>query len=63
MPHSKIQFIGLLGFGEEDLYMSMTAMLVMWPGLFEHIFISLTPEIYIQNLVTIGLMVLEKTSF
>ena len=42
--------------------MGMTAILVMWPWLFEQFFIPPTPGGYIWNLVTIGPEVSEEKS-
>ena len=42
--------------------MGMMAILVMWPGPFEPIFIPSTPGGYIWNLVTIGPVVSEEKS-
>ena len=43
--------------------MGMAAILVMWPGPFEQLFIPPTPGGYIWNLVTIGPVVSEEQSF
>ena len=43
--------------------MSMTAILVMWPGPFEQFFVPPIPGGYSWNLVTIGLVVSEEKSF
>ena len=43
--------------------MGMAAILVMWPGLFEQLFVPPTPGGYIWNLVTIGPVVSEEKSF
>ena len=43
--------------------MGMAAILVMWPGPFEQLFVPPTPGGYIWNLVTIGPVVSEVKSF
>ena len=43
--------------------MGMAAILVMWPGPFEQLFVPLTPGGFIWNLVTIGPVVSEEKSF
>ena len=43
--------------------MGMSAILVMWPGRFEQLFVPPTPGGYIWNLVTIGPVVSEEKSF
>ena len=43
--------------------MGMVAILVMWPGSFEQLFVPPTPGGYIQNLVTTGPVVSEEKSF
>ena len=43
--------------------MGMAAILVMWPGRFEQLFVPPTPGGYIWNLVTIGPVVSEEKSF
>ena len=68
MLHTKFQGHRSIGSGEEDFlrflpYMGMAAMLVMWPGPFEQLFVPLIPGGYIWNLVTIGPVVSEEKSF
>ena len=43
--------------------MGMAAILVMWPGPFEQLFVLPIPGGYIWNFVTIGLVVSEEKSF
>ena len=43
--------------------MGMVAILVMWPGRFEQLFVPPTPGGNIWNLVTIGPVVSEEKSF
>ena len=43
--------------------MGMAAILVMWPGPFEQLFVPSIPGGYIWNLVTIGPVVSEEKSF
>ena len=57
-----------IGSGEEDFlrflpYMGMAAILVMWPGPFEQLFVPPTPGGYIWNLVTIDPEVSEEKLF
>ena len=68
MLHTKFQGHRPIGSGEEDFsrflpYMGMAAMLVMWPGPFEQLFVPKSPRGYIWNLVTIGPVVSEEKSF
>ena len=68
MVHTKFQGHWSIGSGEEDFlrflpYMGMAAILVMWPGPFEQLFVPPTPGGYIWNLVTIGPVVSEEKSF
>ena len=68
MLHTKFQGHWSIGSGEEDFlrflpYMGMAAILVMWPGRFEQLFVPPTPGGYIWNLVTIGPVVSEEKSF
>ena len=70
MLHTKSQGHRSIGSGEEDFlkkiflpYMGMAAILVMWPGPFEQVFVPLIPGGYIWNLVTIGPVVSEEKSF
>ena len=68
MLHTKFQGHRSIGSGKEDFlwflpYMSMAAMLVMWPRLFEQIFFPKGPGGCIWNLVAIGPVVSEEKSF
>ena len=68
MLHTKFQGHWSIGSGEEDFlrflpYMGMAAILVMWPGPFEQLFVPPTPGGYIWNLVTTGPVVSEEKSF
>ena len=68
MLHTKFQGHGSSGSGEEDFlrflpYMSMAAMLVMWPGPFEQLFFPKGPGGCIWNSVAIGPVVSEEKSF
>ena len=68
MLHTKFQGHRLIGSREEDFlrflpYMGMAAILVMWPELFEQLFVPPIPGGYIWNLVTIGPVVSEEKSF
>ena len=68
MLYTKFQGHWSIGSGEEDFlrflpYMGMAAILVMWPGRFEQLFVPPAPGGYIWNLVTIGPVVLEEKSF
>ena len=65
MLHTEFQGHRSTGSGEEDFsrflpYMGVVAMLVMWPGPYEQIFIPSTPGGSICNLITIGLVVFEE---
>ena len=44
-------------------YMSMAAILIMWPASYQQIFISMYLKAYIQNMVIKGLAVSEKSMF
>ena len=68
MLHTKFQGHRSIGSEEEDFlrflpYMGMAAILVMWPGPFEQLFVPPIPGDYIWNLVTIGPVVSEEKSF
>ena len=68
MLHTKFQGHRYIGSGEEDFlrflpYMSMAAMLVMWPRSFEQLFFPKGPGGCIWNLVAIGPVVSEEKSF
>ena len=68
MLHTKFQCHWFIGSGAEDslrflLYMGIAAVLVMWPGPFEQLFVPPTPGGYIWNLVTIGPGFSEEKSF
>ena len=68
MLHTKFQGHWSIGSGEEDFlrflpYMGMAAILLMWPGRFEQLFVPPTPGGYIWNLVTIGPVVSEEKLF
>ena len=68
MLHTKFQSHPAIGSGEEDFlrflpYMGMAAILVMWPGPFEQLFVPPTPGGYIWNLDTTGPVVSEEKSF
>ena len=68
MLHTTFQGHRPIGSGEEDFfrflpYMGMAAMLVMWPGPFEQLFVPKVPGGSIWNLVTIGPSVSEEKSF
>ena len=61
MLHAKFHGHWSTDSGEEVLkvlpYMGVVATWVMWPGQFEHIFVS---DGYIWNMVTIGLLAFEE---
>ena len=40
--------------------MGMVAILSMWPGWFEHIFVPANPKGYIWNMITIGSVTFEE---
>ena len=68
MLPTKFQGYQPLGSGEEDLlrflpYMGMAAILVMWPGLFEQIFVPPSHGDSIWNLASIGPVVSEDKMF
>ena len=68
MLHTKFQGHWSIGSGEEDFlrflpYMGMAAILVMWPRLFEQLFVPKVPGGCIWNLVKIGPVVSEEKSF
>ena len=68
MLHAKFQGHRSIGSGGGDFlrflpYMGMTAMLVMWPRPFEHLFFPKVPGGCIWNLVAIGPVVTEEKSF
>ena len=65
MLHTKFQGHQPFGSGEEDflrflLYMGMAAILVMWPGPFEQIFVPPSHGDSIWNLASIGPVVSEE---
>ena len=68
MLHTKFQGHQSVGSREEDFlrflpYMGMAAILVMWPRLFEQLFVPKVPGGCIWNLVKIGPVVSEDKSF
>ena len=68
MLHTKFQGHRSTDSGGEDFlrflpYMGMVAMLIMWPGPFEQLFVPPTPADYMWNLVTIGPVVSEEKLF
>ena len=67
MLHTKFQSHLPFGSGEDFLrfltYMGMAAILVMWPGPFEHTFVPLFHGDSIWNLASIGPVVFEEKMF
>ena len=68
MLHTKFQGHWSIGSGEEDFlrflpYMSMAAMLVMWPNSFVKILIPILPQAFIWSLVPNDPTVFEKNKF
>ena len=68
MLHANFQGHRPFGSGEEDFlkflpYMSMAAIMVMWPGLFEQTFVFPSHGGSLWNVTSIGLMALEEKMF
>ena len=68
MLHTKFQGHWPFGYGEEDFlrflqYIGMVAILVMWPGPYEHTFIPPSHGDSIWNLASISLVVSEEKMF
>ena len=68
MQHTKFQGHRPFGSGVEEflrflLYIGVAAILVMWPGMFEHTFVSPTQRSSVLNLTLIGSLVSEEKMF